>query len=154
MAADDDSAMDVDRPSPHLNGSPRRRTGVDFVTSGMFIIGLLSSVLMLNRTKGGIDEIHFPPPQPPVRDIPGGAGSFSAIGARIFSPPPFASRSVGWIVDCGSDFPPALRQHLAEWETYCLMRETPGRLTTRGLNGYGENEFRGWSCRWDTIWKH
>ena len=24
------------------------------------------------------------------------------------------------------------------------MRSTPERLTTRGLNGYGENEFRGW----------
>jgi hypothetical protein len=39
MAADE-SAMDVDRPSPNLNGSPRRM-GIDFVTLGMFIIGLL-----------------------------------------------------------------------------------------------------------------
>jgi hypothetical protein len=38
MAQDTDTAMDVDRPSPRLNGSPRR-VGIDFVTLGMFIIG-------------------------------------------------------------------------------------------------------------------
>ncbi|KIW08719.1 uncharacterized protein PV09_00662 [Verruconis gallopava] len=151
MAAPTDMVMDVDRPNPRLNGgsprnylqngspgspyngSPRsmhngspRRMGLDFVTLGMFII----------------DEIHFPPPQPAVQNIPGGAGSFSALGARIFSSPPVLSRAVGWIVDCGSDFPPALRHYLTEWETYCLMRETPDRLTTRGLNEYGEHDFR------------
>jgi hypothetical protein len=47
MAADE-SAMDVDvdRPSPHLNGSPRR-SGVDFVTMGMFIIGKSHSPSLL-----------------------------------------------------------------------------------------------------------
>lgn len=51
--AQDDEAMDVDkpvsrasstsrnRPSPRPNGSPRRM-GIDFVTLGMFIIGTLS----------------------------------------------------------------------------------------------------------------
>jgi hypothetical protein len=88
------------------------------------------------------DEIHFPPPTPPVQDILGGAGAYSALGARIFSPPPL-SKTVGWIVDCGSDFPPALRQEIARWDTSCLLRDTPQRLTTRGWNGYGENEYRG-----------
>ncbi|CAN9154115.1 unnamed protein product [Alternaria alternata] len=45
---------------------------IDFCTLGMFII----------------DEIEFPPPKPTVKDIVGGAGSYSALGARIFSPPP------------------------------------------------------------------
>jgi hypothetical protein len=88
------------------------------------------------------DEIEFPPPKPAVKDILGGAGTYSAIGARIFSPPPW-SQSVGWIVDCGSDFPLELRETIAQWDTGCLMRETPHRLTTRGWNGYGENDFRG-----------
>jgi hypothetical protein len=39
MAADEDSAMDIDVNRPSLNGSPRR-VGIDFVTLGMFIIGL------------------------------------------------------------------------------------------------------------------
>ncbi|KAF2654899.1 Ribokinase-like protein [Lophiostoma macrostomum CBS 122681] len=98
---------------------------IDFCTLGMFII----------------DEIEFPPPKAPVRDILGGAGTYSALGARIFSPPP-RSRSVGWIIDCGSDFPPELRETIASWETGALIRETPHRLTTRGWNGYGENEHR------------
>lgn len=89
------------------------------------------------------DEIEFPPPKPPVKDIVGGAGTYSALGARIFSPPP-KSRGVGWIVDCGSDFPHQLRDYIAQWDTGVLMRETPNRLTTRGWNGYvGGNEHRG-----------
>lgn len=77
-----------------------------------------------------------------MTNVLGGAGAYSALGARIFSPPP-ASRSVGWIVDCGSDFPPELRETIAQWDTGCLLRETPHRLTTRGWNGYGKNEHRG-----------
>ncbi|KAF2122296.1 Ribokinase-like protein [Lophiotrema nucula] len=99
--------------------------GIDFCTLGMFII----------------DEIEFPPPKAPVKDIIGGAGSYSALGARIFSPPP-KSTSVGWIVDCGSDFPSELREAIAHWNTSCMFRETLDRLTTRGWNGYGENEHR------------
>ncbi|EAT87060.1 hypothetical protein HBI56_140060 [Parastagonospora nodorum] len=100
-------------------------TPIDFCTLGMFII----------------DEIEFPPPKPPVKDIVGGAGAYSALGARLFSPPP-KSKSVGWIVDCGSDFPPELRDFIAKWQTGVVMRETPDRLTTRGWNGYGANEHR------------
>lgn len=99
---------------------------IDFCTLGMFII----------------DEIEFPPPKPPVKDIVGGAGAYSALGARVFSPPP-QSKSVGWIVDCGSDFPAELRDTIASWDSGVLIRETPNRLTTRGWNGYGENEHRG-----------
>ncbi|KAF2683937.1 Ribokinase-like protein [Lentithecium fluviatile CBS 122367] len=98
---------------------------IDFCTLGMFII----------------DEIEFPAPKPPVKDILGGAGSYSALGARIFSPPP-RSKAVGWVVDCGSDFPHELRETIAQWDTGVLIRETPHRLTTRGWNGYGENEHR------------
>ncbi|KAF2279293.1 Ribokinase-like protein [Westerdykella ornata] len=87
------------------------------------------------------DEIEFPPPKPPVKDIIGGAGSYSALGARLFAPPP-RSRAVGWIVDCGSDFPKELRAAIHSWDTGVLIRETPQRVTTRGWNGYGEHEHR------------
>ncbi|KAK3902761.1 hypothetical protein C8A05DRAFT_15210 [Staphylotrichum tortipilum] len=92
---------------------------IDFVTLGMFII----------------DEIEFLPPRPPVYDILGGAGSYSALGARLFSPPP-SSKTVGWIVDQGSDFPPSITEQLASWQTSALLRSDPSRLTTRGWNGY------------------
>jgi hypothetical protein len=88
------------------------------------------------------DDIEYPPPKPPMKDIVGGAGSYSALGARIFSPRPL-SRKVAWIVDCGSDFPPDLRNFIAHWDSGALVRETPDRLTTRGWNGYGQNEHRG-----------
>ena len=70
----------------------------------------------------------------------GGAGTFSAIGARLFSPPP-QSRSVGWIIDAGTDFPPELRGLVSSWDTGVLIqpRNAP---TTRGWNGYGENDHR------------
>lgn len=70
----------------------------------------------------------------------GGAGTFSAIGARLFSPPP-QSKSVGWIIDAGTDFPTELKTIVSSWETGVLIqpRNAP---TTRGWNGYGENDHR------------
>ncbi|EMT66393.1 Protein MAK32 [Fusarium odoratissimum] len=92
---------------------------IDFFTMGMFII----------------DDIDFIPPTPPVKDILGGAGTYSALGARLFSPPP-KSASVGWIVDQGSDFPPSLSTLIDSWSTSALFRHDGLRLTTRGWNGY------------------
>ncbi|KAL2138467.1 hypothetical protein VTI28DRAFT_6744 [Corynascus sepedonium] len=92
---------------------------IDFVTLGMFII----------------DEIEFLPPKPPAHDVLGGAGSYSALGARLFSPPP-SSKTVGWIVDQGSDFPPSVTSLIDSWQTSALFRHDPSRLTTRGWNGY------------------
>jgi len=87
------------------------------------------------------DEIHYLPPVPSVYDILGGAGSFSALGARIFSPPPL-SRTVSWIVDKGSDFPVSIATEIAAWDTSCIVRDDPSRLTTRGWNGYDEHQNR------------
>ncbi|KAF2765389.1 Ribokinase-like protein [Teratosphaeria nubilosa] len=103
-------------------------TQIDFVTLGMFII----------------DDIYPPPTasdQTPQTNIIGGAGTYSAIGARLFSPPPQQSKSIGWIVDTGTDFPPDLIDLIASWQTGALTRPRDA-LTTRGWNGYGENEHR------------
>lgn len=81
------------------------------------------------------DDIDFPEPEASVKDIFGGAGSYSALGARLFSPPPL-SRTVGWIVDRGSDFPEHLGAAISSWDTSALLRDDPSRLTTRGWNGY------------------
>ncbi|KAM4064772.1 pfkB family carbohydrate kinase domain-containing protein [Hirsutella rhossiliensis] len=91
----------------------------DFVTLGMLIL----------------DDIDFGPSMPPARSILGGAGAYSAIGARILSPPPLSS-SIGWVVDQGSDFPQALASIIDSWSTAALIRRDPRRLTTRGWNGY------------------
>ncbi|TQV96573.1 hypothetical protein V2A60_003039 [Cordyceps javanica] len=92
---------------------------IDFVTLGMFII----------------DDIDFLPPTPPVKDILGGAGTYSALGARLLSPPPL-STTVGWVVDQGSDFPQALGELIDSWDTHAVRRLDVERLTTRGWNGY------------------
>ncbi|KAI1761107.1 Ribokinase-like protein [Hypoxylon sp. FL1150] len=113
------------KPESGDEGSHAGSHEIDFVTLGMFII----------------DEIEYLPPTPPAKDILGGAGSYSALGARLFSPPPL-SRSVGWIIDKGSDFPAALEDLIISWETSVLMRPTPDRLTTRGWNGYDEHQNR------------
>ncbi|KAL2267757.1 hypothetical protein VTJ83DRAFT_5034 [Remersonia thermophila] len=98
---------------------------IDFVTLGMFII----------------DDIEFLPPKPPAYNILGGAGTYSALGARLFSPPPL-SRTVGWIVDQGSDFPQHLTDQIDAWQSSALVRRNPARLTTRGWNGYDAAERR------------
>lgn len=77
-----------------------------------------------------------------MRNVLGGAGSYAALGARLVSPPPL-SRRIGWVVHCGSDFPDPVRETIDSWDTACVLVETPDRLTTRGWNGYGENENRG-----------
>ncbi|KAI9639931.1 hypothetical protein NHQ30_011661 [Ciborinia camelliae] len=98
---------------------------IDFCTLGMFII----------------DEIHYLPPTPSVYNVLGGAGSYSALGARLFSPPPL-SKSISWIVDKGSDFPPSISHQITTWQTSCLTRTDVTRLTTRGWNGYDSNDVR------------
>ncbi|KAK5700517.1 hypothetical protein LTR97_005034 [Elasticomyces elasticus] len=101
---------------------------IDFVTLGMFII----------------DDIHPPPSandQTPKKDIVGGAGTYSAIGARLFLPSPTTSKAVGWIIDAGTDFPADVRSTIDSWQTNVLIRPRDG-LTTRGWNGYGDNDHR------------
>lgn len=87
------------------------------------------------------DEIHYLPPTPPVYNILGGGGTYAALGARLLSPPP-VSKTVSWIVDQGSDFPSDLLAQIASWETSCLLRNDPTRLTTHGWNGYETNGTR------------
>ncbi|KAJ2973193.1 hypothetical protein NQ176_g6747 [Zarea fungicola] len=108
--------------APHSEASSNNETqtpSIDFVTLGMFII----------------DDIDFLPPTPPVKDILGGAGTYSALGARLLSPASLSS-TVGWIVDKGSDFPPALSKLIDAWSTHAVYRRDAERLTTRGWNGY------------------
>ncbi|TWU75586.1 hypothetical protein ED733_006549 [Metarhizium rileyi] len=89
----------------------------------------------ISETQTDFVTLDFQPPTPPVRDVLGGAGTYSALGARLFSPPPL-SQSVGWFVDQGSDFPDELSMLIDSWGTGVVMRKDCNRLTTRGWNGY------------------
>nr|GAT53969.1 predicted protein [Mycena chlorophos] len=61
----------------------------------------------------------------------GGAGTYAAIGARIWLPP---SR-VGMIIDRGIDFPPEIQSTLDAFGDIWLYRDHSGK-TTRALNSY------------------
>ncbi|KAJ2892573.1 hypothetical protein MKZ38_009604 [Zalerion maritima] len=111
----------VEIKSPREENAIADDQAIDFVTLGMFII----------------DDIDLPPPLPPVKNILGGAGTFAAIGARLFSPPPDSSRTVGWIIDQGHDFPSDMTTLIESWSSSAHLRSTPDRATTRGWNGYG-----------------
>jgi len=97
---------------------------LDFVSMGMFII----------------DEIHAPTRV--MKDVVGGAGAWSAIGARLFRVPPHSKR-ISWTVDMGSDFPEPVKELLDSYETAISYRLDPNRLTTRGWNEYAEDDKRG-----------
>ncbi|CAG8907879.1 unnamed protein product [Penicillium egyptiacum] len=98
---------------------------VEFCTLGMFII----------------DDIDFGDSRPGVKNILGGAASFAVVGARLVSGSKYA-RSVSWIVDVGSDFPAETFDVIKSWNTACVFREDPSRLTTRAWNGYHPDEKR------------
>lgn len=85
-----------------------------------------------------IDEIHFPPPRPPMTDVVGGAGIYAALGARIVTPTS-ESKTVGLLVDAGSDFPSHLRETIASWGMSSSTRDTPWRQTTRCKITYDEH---------------
>ncbi|KAJ5687469.1 hypothetical protein N7536_010088 [Penicillium majusculum] len=100
-------------------------TEVEFCTLGMFII----------------DDIDFGGSRPGVKNVLGGAASFAVVGARLVSGSKYA-RSVSWIVDVGSDFPTETLDVIKSWNTACVFREDPSRLTTRAWNGYHPDEKR------------
>lgn len=102
---------------------------ISFVTFGMFII----------------DEIEWqtPNPPPPKNNLIGGAGTYAVLGARLTaSPSQSLSRTISWIVDIGSDFPPEVKSTIDTWNTDCNFRYDSTRLTTRAWNGYGANDLR------------
>lgn len=98
---------------------------MDLVTLGMFII----------------DEIHYQPPKQPDIDVMGGAGLYTALGARLFRPPP-SSLKVGWVVHRGHDFPSKMKETIESWGTSCKFIETPHRVTTRAWNRYEQDGYR------------
>ena len=89
-----------------------------------------------------IDEIHFQSPRPPVKDILGGAGTYSALGARLFQTSG-NSHLVSWTVHVGNDFPTQLLDQITSWKTSVNLIDTKERATTRGWNHYGDDDFRG-----------
>lgn len=120
-----------------------------FTTLGMFIIDE-------NRY---INPVIYP--DPPEKDIIGGAGTYAIIGARIVSTahtlalpePDCASEPetttttktevgtnatyypISGIIDQGMDFPEQIETQIKTWKTSVIFRKLD-QLTTRGVNTY------------------
>ncbi|GAP82970.1 putative pfkB family carbohydrate kinase superfamily [Rosellinia necatrix] len=94
-----------------------------FVSLGMFIL----------------DELRFPHLDTVV-DVPGGAGFYATLGARLFKPPP-RSADVGCIVVAGHDLPSSASQLLESWQLKLLLVHDPDKPCTRGLLEYENDAF-------------
>ncbi|KAI9714237.1 MAG: hydrolase 76 protein [Chrysothrix sp. TS-e1954] len=112
--------------------------------------------------KAGADDIQSPPPSNTLhQSIPGGAGTYAALGSLLFtttrpeqspsgtsSPEhpdrnihklPLTPDSIGWIADEGHDFPDRVRDEIKAWGSAVHFRQDPSRQTTRAWCGYEDN---------------
>ncbi|KAJ6256901.1 LOW QUALITY PROTEIN: hypothetical protein Dda_7784 [Drechslerella dactyloides] len=89
---------------------------IHFATLGMFIL----------------DKIDAPERTLKFDDLLGGAGSYAVLGARLMSQAPLSSKTIGWIVDAGNDFPDDVRKDIIRWNTNVIIRENKDRKSTRG----------------------
>ncbi|GJC98869.1 pfkB family carbohydrate kinase [Colletotrichum higginsianum] len=86
-----------------------------------------------------LDEIRFPDGKV-LRDIPGGSGFYSTLGARL-AVPQSESAAVCCLIVAGSDFPALVRKQIEEWGVSVHLEERPGECSTRGLLEYENDAF-------------
>ncbi|CDO92009.1 unnamed protein product [Kluyveromyces dobzhanskii CBS 2104] len=75
-------------------------------------------------------------------DVLGGGGTYAMLGASICCVDLTLRKKLLWIVDRGIDFPKQLTEEIDAWNTGCVFRDDSNRITTRGYNVYGLNDFR------------
>ncbi|KAL2849989.1 Ribokinase-like protein [Aspergillus pseudodeflectus] len=86
-----------------------------------------------------LDEIRLPG-QEPLINVLGGSGAYATLGARLFLPAP-ASRSVGWLLRVGRDFPESTIESLERWDVRLFIDKESERPSTRGLLEYKDTTF-------------
>ncbi|KAK1980340.1 PfkB family carbohydrate kinase, partial [Colletotrichum cereale] len=117
---------------PRTPPGPRSAPAPAFVSLGMVVL----------------DEIRFPDGRV-LRDIPGGSGFYSTLGARLATPQS-ESAAVCCLVTAGSDFPPSVRREIEEWGVSVHLQEVPGARPTRGLLEYENDAFGKKTFRYTT----
>lgn len=85
------------------------------------------------------DELRFPH-APTMRDVPGGSGAYSTLGARLVAGAK-RSHEVGCVIIAGDDFPTATLAQFESWGVDLVVSKVPGRLSTRGLLVYEDMAF-------------
>ncbi|KEY83364.1 carbohydrate kinase pfkB [Aspergillus fumigatus] len=87
-----------------------------------------------------LDEIRFPS-QEPLLDVLGGSGTYgwfcsavfrATLGARLFLRPPL-SRTLGWMIHTGHDFPELMTDRLRSWDSTLIVKREADKPSTRGL---------------------
>lgn len=85
------------------------------------------------------DELRFPH-APTMRDVPGGSGAYSTLGARLVAGAE-RSHEVGCVIMAGDDFPVTTLAQFESWGVELLVSRKIGRQSTRGLLVYEDKEF-------------
>ncbi|KAL2808053.1 Ribokinase-like protein [Aspergillus granulosus] len=96
-----------------------------------------------------LDEIRLPNQQP-LTNILGGSAAYATLGARLFLPPT-SSRSPGWMLHVGNDFPECTRGLLESWGVALVVDKEAERLSTRGLLEYRDTTFGPKTFRYTTT---
>ncbi|KAF0325323.1 pfkB family carbohydrate kinase [Colletotrichum asianum] len=86
-----------------------------------------------------LDEIRFPDGRV-LRDVAGGSGFYSTLGARLAVPREDAE-TVCCLVVAGDDFPASVVEQIEDWGVTVLVQKVEGRLSTRGLLVYEDDVF-------------
>lgn len=68
-------------------------------------------------------------------------GDIATLGARLFRPS-LLSRSLGWLLHIGNDFPEPIAQYLTNnWDTTLIIDKETDKPSTRGLLEYKDTTF-------------
>lgn len=88
-----------------------------------------------------LDELRFPH-APTMRDVTGGSGAFSTLGARLVAGKE-RTHEVGCVIMAGDDFPESTLAKFRTWGMELLVSRKPGKESTRGLLVYEDSVFGG-----------
>lgn len=105
-----------------------------------------------------LDEIRLPNKEP-LRNVLGGAGTYgqmsilqpsrpiltltsplATLGARLFLRGQ-DSKTLGWVLHIGNDFPDSIAQELRSWNTTLTIRRESDKPSTRGVVEYKDSTF-------------
>ncbi|KAF3803152.1 hypothetical protein GCG54_00011821 [Colletotrichum gloeosporioides] len=95
-----------------------------------------------------LDEIRFPDGRV-LRDVAGGSGFYSTLGARLAVPREDAE-TVCCLVVAGDDFPASVVEQIEAWGVTARVQKVEGRLSTRGLLVYEDDVFGKKTFRYTT----
>ncbi|KAL0942998.1 family carbohydrate kinase [Colletotrichum truncatum] len=86
-----------------------------------------------------IDEIHFHGGRV-LRDVPGGSGFYSTLGARL-AVPQSESKTICCLIPAGDDFPSSAISQIQDWGVEVKLQKIAGSPSTRGLLCYKDDVF-------------